>query len=87
MSKLKIDLSTCKPGDILISSQGAKLEYVAPTPYEFYTYLDHVVKYIEDANGKPFPGQPLGTRTNDGFVFRKNRDPKFDHDIIKIIRK
>ena len=46
-----VDLSKCKKGDILISSHGAKLEYIAPTPWKHYTYLDHVVRYIEDKDG------------------------------------
>lgn len=78
-----IDLNTCKKGDILISSQGMKLEYVAKTPYKHYSYLDHVVKYPVNEFGRT----EYGTRTNDGFVFAKNRQPKTDHDIVKIIRK
>lgn len=78
-----IDLNTCKKGDILISSHGLELEYVAPTPWGAYTYLDHVVKYPSDE----FGNSNYGTRTNDGFVFANNRKPEVDHDIIKIIRK
>lgn len=80
-----IDLSKCKKGDILISRHGVKLEYVCPTPWKHCKYLDHVVKYIEDADGKSFGEEVYGTRTNDGFVFAKNRDPNTDHDIIRII--
>jgi hypothetical protein len=85
----EIDLSKCEKGDILISSLGAVLEYVAPTPYENYSYLDHVVKYVRDVNGEPFVefGESLGTRTNDGFVFAKKREPKTDHDIVMVIKK
>ena len=82
-----IDLRKCKAGNILISSQGAKLEYVSPTPYEGLTYLDHVVRYIEYIDGKPFKGNNLGTRTHDGYVFKHNRIPETDHNIIEIIHK
>ncbi len=82
---MKINLNKCKAGDTLISSQGATLEYVAPTPWKYFTYLDHVVKYVKDKDGKPFDKEEYGTRTNDGFVFAKNRQPENDHDIVKII--
>ena len=80
-----IDLSKCKKGDILISSQGARLEYVAPTPWGNYDYLDHVVRFVKDAHGIPFMDGIYGTRTNDGFVYQKYRNPKTDHDIVKVI--
>lgn len=80
-----IDLSKCKKGDILISSQGAMLEYIAPTPWQHITYLDHVVRYIEDKDGKSFGKDCYGSRTNDGFVFKKSRMPDVDHDIVEII--
>lgn len=79
-----IDLSKCKKGDILISSQGSKLEYICPTPWNHYTYLDHVVRYIEDKDGKSMGDENYGTRTNDGFTFAKNRMPLTDHDIIEV---
>ena len=82
-----IDLRTCKEGDILISSHGATLEYVCPTPWGHYTYLDHVVRYIKDKDGKPYSKHNYGTRTHDGHVFRNNRIPETDHDIVKIIKK
>jgi hypothetical protein len=81
----KINLNDCKKGDILISSQGAKLEYVSKTPWKHYTYLDHVVKYVVDKDNETFGFENYGTRTNDGFVFAKNRKPETDHDIIDII--
>lgn len=80
-----VDLSKCKQGDMLISVHGAKLEYISPTPWKQYTYLDHVVKYIEDADGKSFGPNNYGTRTNDGFTFLKNRKPETDHDISRIL--
>lgn len=64
-----IDLSKCKKGDILISSHGAVLEYVAPTPYKDITFLDHVVKYITDEDGNNiYDDERYSTRTNDGLV-------------------
>lgn len=80
-----VDLRNCKKGDILISSQGAKLEYVCTTPWKHYKYLDHVVRYIEDKDGKSFGEENYCTRTNGGFVFAKNRIAETDHDIIEII--
>jgi len=85
VSHSTVDLSKCKKGDILISTHGAKLEYIAPTPWKHYTYLDHVVRYIEDAEGKSFGKENYGTRTSDGFTFAKNRKPETDHDIAKIL--
>jgi hypothetical protein len=34
-----VDLSKCKKGDILISRHGAKLEYIAPTPWGIINIL------------------------------------------------
>ena len=85
VSNSTVDLSKCKKGDILISSHGAKLEYIAPTPWKHYTYLDHVVRYIEDADGKSFGDESYGTRTNDGFTYAKNRKPETDHDITTVL--
>lgn len=82
----KVDLRNCKKGDVLISSQGAKLEYISPTPWSHLSYLDHVVRYIENKDGKSFGKKNYGTRTHDGFVFAKNRIPETDHDIVQIIK-
>ncbi len=84
-SDKSVDLSKCKKGDILISRHGAKLEYIAPTPWKHHFYLDHVVRYIEDVNGKSFGDENYGTRTNDGFTFAINRKPETDHDIVAIM--
>ena len=86
-NKEKIDLSLCEQGDILISSHGHILEYVCKTPWKHYRYLDHVVRYVKDNNGKLYPDENYGTRTNDGFVFRYKRMPQTDNDIVKIIKK
>ena len=85
VSNSTVDLSKCKKGDILISSNGAKLEYITPTPWKHYTYLDHVVRYIEDVNGKSFGDENYGTRTNDGLTYTKNRKPETDHDIVAVL--
>jgi hypothetical protein len=79
-----VELNKCKKGDILISSQGAILEYVSPTPWEHYSYLDHVVRYVKDKDGNSFGENNYGTRTNDGFVYAKKRIPEIDHDIVEI---
>ena len=68
-----VDLRTCKPGDKLISKHGMELIYMRPLPDG--TYMDHEVKY---------PDGSLGTRTHDGFVFRKKRLDT-DHDIVEIV--
>lgn len=85
--KTNIDLSTCDRGDILISTHGAVLKYIGPTPIKHFNYLDHVVKYYKRSDGSYYPPKCYGTRTNDGFVFKKNRLPEEDHDIQKIIKR
>jgi|TARA_R110000796_G_scaffold230691_1_gene348386 hypothetical protein len=80
-----VDLRNCKKGDSLLSSQGSILEYVRPTPWKHYNYLDHVVRYVKDKDGKPYNKDNYGTRTNDGFVFAKNRIPETDHNIIEVL--
>ena len=82
MERGKVDLSRCVAGDILISALGAKLEYVSPTKEG--QYLEHVVRYLVSPDGKPYPKDWVGTRTNDGYVFRHNRIPEIDHDIVEI---
>ena len=84
---MSVDLRTCKKGDILISSQGTILEYICPTPFGNYTYLDHVVRYIKNKDGISMGNDNYGTRTHDGFVFAKNRIPETDEDIVEILKK
>jgi len=84
---VSVDLRNCKKGDVLISSLGATLEYVCPTPWKHYQYLDHVVKYVKDAKGKSMGKDNYGTRTHDGFAYLKNRNPETDHDIVKVLPK
>ena len=81
---MEIDLRNCEAGDILISSHGAKLEYVKPLPED--DYFDHEVKYIEMADGSKPVGE-YGSRTHDGYVMRYSRIPDKDHDIVEIISK
>lgn len=68
-----IDLNTCVAGQKLKSKHGLILTYVGKLPAG--NYFDHEVKYPDDSQG---------TRTNDGFVFRKNRMDA-DHDIVEIL--
>jgi len=72
----KIDLRDCKPGDILVTRSGKTVEYVGPT--EKGHYYDHLVKYND--------GHSYGTRTHDGYVFRKNRRDD-DEDIIYVLKE
>ena len=83
IEQIKIDLNQCKAGDRLITSQGIEVEYVSKTPWRNYTYLDHVIKYLDPLYGE----SNYGTRTNDGFVFQNNRIPETDNDIVEIIFK
>ncbi len=83
MKRGQVDLRECEAGDILISALGATLEYVKPL---FGGYFDHEVKYIKYADGSE-PIGSYGTRTHDGYVFRKKRIPETDHDIVEIIPK
>lgn len=69
-----VDLRECKKGDKLVSKHGLILTYVKPLPES--DYMDHEVKY---------PNGSRGTRTHDGFVFRKNRKDT-DHDIVEVIK-
>ena len=71
---MTVDLNTCKPGDKLLSSHGLELTYIKKLTED--NYYDHLVRY---------PNGSEGTRTNDGYVFRTNRKPEIDHDIVKII--
>jgi len=83
MTKNVIDLNTCKEGDILLCSNGAKLKYLRKTTES--EYLDHYVQYIELPDGTK-PEKSYGTRTNDGFVFKNIRKPSTDQDVIEIQR-
>ena len=76
VSDSTVDLRTCKKGDILISKFGVKLRYLKPT--EEGSYYDHEVEYLQKGLGN-------GTRTHEGYVFRKNRRSD-DEDIVEIIR-
>ena len=69
----KVDLRNCKPGDILVTRSGKTVTYVRPLPK--HDYMDHEIKY---ANGA------YGSRTDDGYVYRRNRLDT-DEDIISIL--
>ena len=69
---MPVDLSTCKPGDKLLSKHGIVLTYVRPTPEGYY---DHEVTY---------PDGSRGTRMNDGRVYKHKSLPE-DHDIVEIL--
>lgn len=77
---MKVDLSKCKKGDILISKHGAILRYLEPLNPE-KDYYDHRVKYLW-IDGFTSLGE--GTRNNDGTVFKHNRRDE-DHDIVQVI--
>ena len=67
----KVDLRDCKPGDILVTRSGKTAEYVGPSEGHY----DHEIKFEKNS---------YGTRTHDGYVFRKNRRDD-DDDIIKVL--
>lgn len=75
---MKVDLNTCKEGDILVSKHGVKMTYVKKLNSEI-DYYDHEIQYEDKMLGK-------GTRTNEGFVMRnKCQRLETDHDIVEII--
>lgn len=70
-----VDLNTCKPGDKLKTKHGTILTYVKKLPE--YDYYDHVIRY---------PNGALGTRINEGFVYKNpNKRLEIDEDIIEIL--
>lgn len=70
-----VDLNKCKPGDKLLSKHGIILTYVEKLPSR--SYYDHSVKY---------PDGSLGTRTNNGYVYKiPSKRLDSDHDIIEIL--
>lgn len=70
--RASVDLSKCSEGDILISKHGLELTYLRPE--QKGSYYDHRVRYEDGSEG---------TRTNDGYVFKRNRLPG-DHDIVEV---
>lgn len=87
--KTKIDLRVCKPGDYLISSLKGVLVYESNNidiKCEYPHYIRH--KYLYK-NGSFIECSELGqcSRTDGGYVYRFNRIPEIDHDIIYIIPK
>lgn len=83
MQRGKVDLNTCKPGDILISANGAVLVYegLDRTPEDYYP---HLVRYIR-STGDMFVNTS-GSRTDNGYVWiREDFREEEDHDIVLII--
>jgi len=78
MERGKVDLRECQKGDTLISALGARLRYVKPLPDD--SYYDHEVEFLDMNLG-------YGSRTHDGYVFKHNRIPETDHDIVEIIKQ
>ena len=75
-----VDLRECKAGDKLVSKHGLILTYVRALPEG--AYMDHEVQYPDDDEY----GGGIGTRTHDGFVYRKSR-LETDQDIVEIIKQ
>jgi hypothetical protein len=70
----KVDLSTAIQGQKLKSKHGMILTYSRPLENNYY---DHEVVY---------PDGSLGTRTNDGYVYRNEKSRMVeDHDIVEIL--
>ncbi len=84
MEGASVDLRKCRFGDTLISSLGAELKYIKPS--EDKDFYDHIVKYIK-IPGQKIGRNAMGNRTHSGHVFRNNRNPERDQDIIKVIKK
>lgn len=73
-----IDLSTCQPGQKLVSKHGEILTFVGPNKYDGVRYwYPYMIQY---QNGS------FGCRTQDGFVscFPDKR-LETDHDIVQIL--
>lgn len=72
---MAVDLNTCKPGDLLLSSKGTIFTYVGKCPPN--SYYDHRIRY---------PSGQEGTRINSGEVFRTKGDRSAsDHNIVRIL--
>lgn len=78
-----IDLRKCVKGDVLIGRHGAVMRYLRPLPEK--DYYDHAVEYVL-VPGSEYTSFGNGSRTHDGHVFRNNRKPETDQDVIAIIR-
>lgn len=72
---MEIDLSTCKFGQKLKTKQGKIVFYGGLNDGPFVNRYPHLIFY---QNGS------RGSRTNDGFVYAKNRLPE-DADIVEIL--
>lgn len=74
---MTVDMSICKPGDILISRHGTELTYVRKATEE--EYGDHIIQYPKPCG--------RGTRFNNGYVYQYNRMPEVDHDVVYIMKE
>jgi hypothetical protein len=68
-----VDLRNCEPGDMLVTRSGKVVTYVRSLPET--DYMDHEIQY---------PNGAYGSRTHDGYVYRKKRLDT-DEDIIAIL--
>lgn len=69
----EIDLRNCKKGQKLLSRFGKILTYIEPLSPG--NYFDHIIQY---------PDGSQGTRTHDGYVFKRNRAVT-DEDVVQIL--
>jgi len=74
---MKVDLNTCYPGQKLRSVHGKIFTYVGLNKGDFAGPYRHLVKY-------PGAGESLGSRTDDGQTYVKNKYDS-DEDIVEII--
>ena len=72
------DMNQCKPGDLLESIHGAKLEYVGLRRCGIDVFT-HSVNYLM-IDGKDIAPPAPGTRTAEGWMYR-NRPLPEDHDV------
>ena len=68
-----IDLNLCKEGDKLKTIHGTILTYICKLPPG--SYYEHKIQY---------PDGSFGTRTDEGFTYKKNRLLE-DEDVCEII--
>jgi len=86
----KVDLRKCEKGDVLVSALGAIYHYEREIDKEnpedwSMSYYDHLTHEIT-ADGKVNVKSHC-TRTHDGYVFKMNRIPETDHDIVLIVKR
>lgn len=72
----KVDLTKCKKGDVLISTQGNVLFYKDHEPELLFP---HIIEFLDPKLGE-------GSRSDDGQVFMNNKLPT-DDDVFLVIKK